>query len=294
MGYIIEGYKIMGKETASYIKTHRAGIGTAVSICGTILSNILSTRAGAKSARMIDAKMVELGRPLDTKEKIALCWKNHAGSAATTVVSCIGAGYSHNQHVKDFNHVATAYAGIKKLYDSTKKATKEVLGEKKDIELQDKLNKKYLEDHPEEKKRIVETTNNPNPGVTVKFWEPVTGITFFSTVDKINLVLQEMNSEMKLIEPRKNGAQWVNEHKRVLLMRFFELLDVDIPLSIRESETMKFMGFIKGKEDNGSDDDKIDCYFSPMLIDDVTAETCTAINWVVRPSDVRYGDYVKL
>ena len=73
MGYLIEGYKIMGKELAANAVKHRAGIGTAVSVGGTIISNVLSTRAGAKSARQIDAKAMELGRPLTVKET-GKCW----------------------------------------------------------------------------------------------------------------------------------------------------------------------------------------------------------------------------
>jgi len=74
MGYLVDGYKIMGKELADYAVKHRAGIGTAVSVGGTIVSNILSTKAGAKSARQIDAKQMELGRPLTRMEKLKLCW----------------------------------------------------------------------------------------------------------------------------------------------------------------------------------------------------------------------------
>ena len=87
--------------------------------------------------------------------------------------------------MKDFNKVATAYAGVKKLYDSAQKATREVLGEKKNAELQDKINQKTLEEHPEVKQKIVEKVN-PRPGVYQKFWEPVSGEVIFDTVDRLN------------------------------------------------------------------------------------------------------------
>ena len=294
MGYLIEGYKIMGKEFAATAVKHRAGIGTAVSVIGTITSNILSTKAGAKSARQIDAKVMELGRPLTWQEKTKLCWTNHVGSGIATLVSCGGAGYSHSQHVKDFNKVAMAYSGVKKLYDSAQKATREVLGEKKNAELQDKLNQKYIQEHPEVKQQIQSIGPNPDPATQRKFWEPVSGITFFSTVDKIELAIKAMNTEMKLLEARSHGSFVANEDKCIKLIRFFDLLDVDIPLPIRNSETMQYMAFIKGKEKNGSDDDVISAYYTPMVLDDDTMETCAAINWETRPSDLRYGDYLKL
>lgn len=293
MGYLVDGYKIMGKELAGYVQKHRAGIGTVVSVCGTIISNVLSTKAGAKSARQIDAKQMELGRTLTNTEKLKLCWANHIGSVGTAVVSCVGAGYSHNQHVKDFNKVATAYAGVKKLYDSARQATKEVLGEKKNMEVQDKINQKHLEENPEVKKQIKAVGPNPDPATMRKFWEPTSGITFYCTVDKINLALSEMRSEMKLLPKREKGSCLL-EDKCILLLRLFDLLDVEVPLALRESETLKYMAFLKGKEENGSDDDVISAYFTPMLLDEDTMETCAAINWDTKPSDYRYGDYVKL
>lgn len=293
MGYLIDGYKIMGKEIADYAVKHRAGIGTAVSIGGTIVSNILSTKAGAKSARMIDAKQQELGRTLTAQEKLKLCWANHITSIGTATVSCIGAGYSHNQHVKDFNKVAIAYSGVKKLYDSTKKATKEVLGEKKNAELEDKLNKKYIEEHPEVKQKIAEERVNPNPGVYQKFWEPVSGEVIYTTVDKIKLVLEVMRSELDGMKPRNPKNVGYGVPHGVHLRRFFELGEWEISSGKMMSEVLTYYGFNKGKEENGSDDDTIDAYFTPMMMDEETCETCVAINWDTRPSDMRMGDYVK-
>lgn len=293
MGYLIDGYKIMGKEIADYAVKHRAGIGTAVSIGGTIVSNILSTKAGAKSARMIDAKQQEIGRTLTAKEKLKLCWANHISSVGTATVSCIGAGYSHNQHVKDFNKVALAYSGIKKLYDEGRKATKEVLGEKKNAELQDKLNQKYIEEHPEVKKKLTEERVNPNPGVYQKFWEPVSGEVIYTTVDKIKLVLEIMRAEMDGMKPRNPKNSTYGVPHGIHLRRFFELGEWEISSGKMMSEVLTYYGFNKGKELNGSDDDTIDIYFTPMMLDDETCETCVAINWDTRPSDMRMGDYLK-
>ena len=291
MGYLIDGYKIMGKELADYAVKHRAGIGTVVSVGGTIISNILSTKAGAKSARAIDAKEQELGRQLTRMEKVKLCWTNHISSVATAGISCVGAGYSHNQHVKDFNKVATAYAGVKKLYDSAQKATREVLGEKKNAELQDKINQKTLEEHPEVKQKIVEKVN-PRPGVYQKFWEPVSGEVIFDTVDKVELVLKTMKTELDAMKPRKDICGYGTPYG-IPLKRFFELGDWELPKGKEQCETLQYFGFNKGREPNGSDDDTIGAYFTPMILDDDTMETGLAINWEQRPSDMRLGDYLK-
>lgn len=293
MGYLIEGYKIMGREAKNYAIKHRAGIGTAVSVGGTIISNILSTRAGAQSARAIDSKEAELGRPLSTTEKIKLCWKNHIAPTATAGLACAGAGYSHNQHVKDFNKVATAYAGVKKLYDSTQKAAREVLGEKKNAELQDKINQKMIEENPEVKKKIIEERANPKPGVYQKFWEPVTGEVIYTTRDKIELVLEVMRTEMKALKPREcKNSCYKNAHG-ISMKRFFALGEWDIPDTKLRSDTVEYFGFNKGKEKDGSDDDIIGVYYTPMILDDKTCEACVAINWDQNPSDMRLGDYIK-
>lgn len=291
MGYLIEGYKIMGKEIADGIVKHRAGIGTVVSIGGTIVSNILSTRAGAKSARMIDQKQMELGRTLTKKEKLALCWQNHIGSTGTAIVSCVGAGYSHNEHVKDFNKVAMAYSGVKKLYDSARQATKEVLGEKKNMELQDKINQKYIEEHPEVKKQIVENRVNPNPGVMQKYFEPHIGISFYSTKDKIDNAIKAMNMEMHALPPRNKHVAGRSGKYGVRLKRFYEYVDPDIPEETYLSNAMNDDGFNKGSKD--TDDDYIAVYYTAMLLNG-ESEACIAINWELEPSDMTYGDYCKL
>lgn len=292
MGYLIEGYKIMGREAKNYAIKHRAGIGTVVSVGGTIISNILSTRAGAQSARAIDSKEAELGRPLSTKEKIKLCWKNHIAPTATAGLACAGAGYSHNQHVKDFNKVATAYAGVKKLYDSAQKATREVLGEKKNAELQDKINQKYIDEHPEVKEKIM-STPNPDPSTKRKFWEPKTGEIIVATVDEIKLAFTVMNGEMEAMKPRDGSNSILSEYHGIPILRLFDLVKHELPKPKRMSDNIRYLGFLKGKEKNGSDDDVINAYFTPMLLDDETMETCLAINWETEPSDMRYGDYLK-
>ena len=291
MGYLIEGYKIMGKEIADGIVKHRAGIGTAVSIGGTIISNILSTRAGAKSARMIDQKQMELGRTLTKKEKLALCWQNHIGSTGTAIVSCVGAGYSHNEHVKDVNKVAMAYSGVKKLYDSARQATKEVLGEKKNMELQDKINQKYIEEHPEVKQQIVENRVNPNPGIMQKYFEPHIGISFYSTKDKIDSAIKAMVNEMKTLPPRNKHVAGRSGKYGVPLKRFYEYVNPDIPEETYLSNAMNDDGFNKGSKD--TDDDYIAVYYTAMLLNGET-EACIAINWELEPSDMTYGDYCKL
>ena len=294
MGYLIDGYKIMGKEISQYAVRHRAGIGTVVSVAGTILSNVLSTKAGAKSARQIDAEQMRLGRVLTTKEKVKLCWSNHIGSVLTAGASCVGAGYSHNQHVKDFNKVATAYAGVKKLYDAGRQATKEVLGEKKNAELQDKLNQKEIADNPELKKKINSVNENPDPSTMRKFWEPVSGEILYSTVDKIELVIKMMNAEMAALKPRDPSNQFCcSGEYGIRLRRFFELGNWELPRGKDLTEVMIHYGWNKGREKNGTDDEAIAAYFTPMIIDEDTMETCAAINWDTRPSDMRYGDYMK-
>ena len=291
-GTLINGYKIMGQETGAYVQKNRAQIASGVSIIGTLVSNILSTKAGAKSARAIDAKASEIGRPLTTKEKVVLCWKNHIVPGAVMSGSMVSAQISNNIHVQNFNKAATAYGAMKRLYDSTQKATKEVLGEKKAAELQDKINQKYIEESPEIKKKILDTPN-PDPSTMRKFWEKKTGEVIVTTVDKMKLAFKVMQAEMDALKPRDASNSALNGCYGVHLLRLFDLVDHEVPKAKRMSDDIRFAGFNKGKEENGSDDQIIDTYFTPMILDDKTMETCLAINWEDDPCDMRYGDYLK-
>lgn len=292
MGYLINGYKILAQEISDRIVEHRAGIGTAVSVGGTILSNILSTKAGAKSARMIDAKANELGRDLTLKEKVKLVWTNHIGSAATAGISCIGAGYSHNQHVKDFNKVATAYAGVKRLYDTTKTATREVLGEKKNTELQDKINQKTINSDPEMKKKVAAMPPNPDPEHMQRFVETHTGEIIWSTKDKIVNAIKIMALELKAMHHRERSGWNYRGKYGIPVSRFFELAEHELPKEKKSAPAFND-GWNKGCEDDGSDDDKIAAIFTPMLIGNDENFSAIAINWEQEPSDLSLGDYMK-
>ena len=293
MGYMIEGYKLLAQSIGDWICRNRSHIGTGVSIVGTIASNVLSTRAGAKSGRMIDAKSQEMGRPLDTKEKVQLCWKNHIGPAATAGASIAGAVYSDNQHVKDFNRAMVAYTGIKKLYDSTKEATKEVLGEKKNAELQDKINQKKLAEDPEFKKKLAAMPPNPDPAHMQMFYEPVSGEIIWSTMDKIKTAIHVIKLEMQTMPKREPNKQFGPRGKYgIKLVRFFDLADAEISDEKRRSSIMQDYGWNKGCREDGSDDDDCGAIFTPMMVMDDTA-SAICINWNKDPADMQYGDYMK-
>lgn len=291
MSYLVKGYKLMAQDLGDRIVENRSLIGTLVSVGGTLLSNVLATRAGAKSARAIDQKTNELGRELTAKEKIKLVWTNHVTPTAVAGISCVGAGYSHNQHVKDFNKVATAYVGVKKLYDSTKLATREVLGEKKNLELQDKINQKKLADDPEFKKRVESMPPNPDPTHMQRFLETYTGELFWSTKDKVENAVKIMALEMKAMHKReRNGFNYKGKYG-IKISRFFDLVDWNLPEQKLSCKVMND-GWNKGCAEDGSEDDKIGVYYTPMMINDET-ESAIAINWDVDPSDLSMGDYMK-
>ena len=296
MGYIIEGYKLMAQGFADWVKRNRSHIGTGVSVTGTLVSNILAAKAGAKSSKMIEQKEEELGRPLDVKEKVGLCWKNHIPHAGTAAAACAGAVYSDNQHVKDFNKVATAYGTVKSLLDTTKAATKEALGEKKNLELVDKINKKKLENDPEFKKRLAEMPPNPDPEHNQRFYEQVSGEVIWSTMDKVKNAIKIMGLEMKAMPVREPNKQFGRRGKYgIKLVRFFDLVDWNLPGQKYNSKVMQEFGFNKGQQADGTEDDRINATFTPMLIegDDGEEYSAICINWDVDPSDMNYGDYMK-
>ena len=101
-----------------------------------------------------------------------------------------------------------------------------------------------------------------------------------------------MKTELDAMTPRKDICGYGTPHG-IPLKRFFELGDWELPKGKEQCETLLYFGFNKGREPNGSDDDTIGAYFTPMILDDDTMETGLAINWEQRPSDMRLGDYLK-
>lgn len=289
------GYKIMGQEAKQKVVDNRANIFTGVSVVGTIATAIVSAFGGAKSARQIDAKAAELGRELTLKEKAKLCWKNFIAPAGTVIGASAGAITSRVIDSGDIARLTTDVAVVSKAYSEFKKASSEVLTEKQQQEVKDKIaEEKISKLEPEKINRLPDPGG---PGITQLFMDNFSGIKFFSTVDKVRLAESKLKEMMADLKPRVRLGFSPAIHG----VRYYEWLsfigaDEDSSnMFTKEISIFKDYGWNKGyHDDDFDDDDVISFYLAPgETVYQGQERSCYVVYWDTDPSDMKLGDILK-
>ena len=294
-----QGYQIMGQEAKQKIADNRANIWTGVSVAGTIGTAILSWINGAKSARQIDAEEVALGRPLTFKEKAKLCWKNTLAPAATVIGSGAGAITSNRIQAGDIARLTTDVAVVTKAYNEFKKASNEVLDEKQQQKVQHVIGEEKRQNiDQKELDKLVEPEVPEGAARLSLYYEPTTGVSWFSNNDKIQAAVAEMKAEMKSLRPRteESGEKY---ELGVNLYKLFEYTDAmspeELASNLRHNIIFKHYGFNKGFwKDYIDDDDCISYTLDPgEVMYHGEMRLCYVINWDFEPSDMRCGKQLK-
>ena len=290
------GYQIMGAEAKQNIVNNRANILTGVSVLGTIATGVVSAFAGAKSARQIDAKAAEVQRPLTTKEKAKLCWKNFIAPVGIAAGSSAGAISSNRIMAGDIARLTTDVAVVTKAYNEFKKASNEVISEKQQNEIKQHIAEEKRKDiKPGEFERLPDCSGGADlPQLFVDGFN--TDVKFISTVDKVNLAIAECRTEMAELTPRVrpgyspvvHGVHWSSFLKRVGAMT---------PIQAGRGGTIiQNYGWNKGylEEDGTNTDDIISCYFSPGETEYMgQLRSCYILVWDQDPTDMKLGDILK-
>lgn len=295
---IKQGYQIMGMEARDKVVANRANIFTGLSVVGTIGTAVVSAFAGAKSARQIDAKAAELQRPLTTKEKAKLCWKNFLGPAATVVGSSAGAIGSNRVMAGDIARLTADVTMVQKAYNEFRKASNEVLTEKQQEEVRDKIAENKMAEIPQKEIDRVQDIPGGGYGVTQLFVDGFNPeVKFFSTVDKVELAMAELRNEMALLPARNKqgyspvilGIPYVNW--------LYKIGWVDPTTAFKtDSIIFKKYGWNKGypEEDGTSNDDEISAYLKPgETMWQGQRRSCYYIEWDQAPSDMELGNLIK-
>ena len=191
-----------------FIKTNRRTIIDAGVVLGLVLSNVASARAGAKSSRMIGQQEQLLGRKLTKKEIFKLCWKNYLLPVSIIAGSAVGVGGNHILNTKSEAALLTAYSVSQNKLQSLQEKTEEIVGTQKATKIKDAVNKDILDEH---KNDIPVNTNTVSEKDNIKFIEPITNRTFWSTWNKVYEAVNKLNAR-------------INEDNVVTLNDWFEEL----------------------------------------------------------------------
>lgn len=291
-----QGYQIMGQEAKQNMVNNRSNIFTGVSVLGTIATGIVSALAGAKSARQIDAAAATMGRPLTAAEKAKLCWKNYIVPVGTTIGASAGAIGSRVTDAKMIAGLTQDVTMISRAYSEFKKASNEVLTERQQMEVKEKVAEKDREKISEE--QLARVYAAPSPIGDVLFADDFSGLVWPSNKNKIELALAKCREEMNGLQPR-NEQPFTPDILGVPFGTFLTWAGYFTSTGNGDvkdqAEIFKNYGWNKGDRTGSmNDDDPISCYLSPgerVYMGEM--RPCYIIVWDVNPSDMRLGKYLK-
>lgn len=295
---ISKGCEIMAQDTANWTQKNRANILTGFNVVGTIVTAVLSAFGGAKSAREIDAESAKLQRPLTTKEKAKLCWKNFLPTAGVGAGS-IGSGIASNRIMAgDIARLTTDVTLAHKAINEWKKASNEVLTEKQQNEIKEKIGENKLEKIPAEDIQNVQDLPSGGYGVTQLFVDGFNEeIKFFSTVDKVQLALSQLRTEMALLKPRDPHGHSPTVLGIPYVNWLYKIGWTNSTKAYRSDSTIiKNYGWNKGYMDDYGccNDDEISAYLKPSETEwRGQMRSCYVIEWDTEPSDMKLGNILK-
>lgn len=174
-----------------FAKLHSNALLSGGVVVGIVVSNIMSAKAGAKSARMIDDEERKLGRALTRKEKFKLCWKNYILSTGTQVLSVTGIVGNGYLNMKSNAALLSAYSISQSQLQKLQDKTKEIVGNQKATKIKDEVGKELIS---ENKDLLPANTNVVNSKDNVTFIEPLSKRKFMSNWTTVDRAVNDLNA----------------------------------------------------------------------------------------------------
>ena len=288
--YFVEGLSVIGDFSKNFFQDNKAHIFTGLSMAGTIATGIISAKDGAKAARKIDQKAFIIGRELTTGEKIKLCWTDFIDAAVIGAGSCAATFASDAINTRTIADRTALLVASEKAYEELSKKTKEVLGEKKAKEVQ----KEVIEDKIKANPSMVSQSAFANAprvgnGALFPFLDEYSGLPFWSNLDYINLWVNKLNEMMRELKPRDRVNNYTKQKIGVPYSEWISAIGYD--RKVANTPERKNVGWNKGFDRDGTDDDVIDYYRFTEEYEPGFA--VTVLHWEKNPTDMELGCIIK-
>ena len=182
----------LARDVKVSLSKHSPEILIGFGIAGMITTTVLAVRATPKALRLIDAKKEELEvEKLTPMETVKTTWKCYIPAAVSGVASAACLIGSNSVNAKRNAALATAYKLSESAFSEYRDGALEVIGEKKERAIRDKIAEKQIEEHPVSKTEVIVT----GKGQTLCF-DPFSHRYFYSSIDKINKAVNKLNHEI--------------------------------------------------------------------------------------------------
>lgn len=243
--------KIFNKAKRTLSK-HSPAILIGTGIAGWAASTVLAVKSTPKALALIEEMKEEKDvDKLTVGQTVKAAWKCYIPSAVLAVTSTACLIGSNSISTKRNAALATAYKLSEQAFTTYKEKVIETLGEKKEIEVRDRIAKEQIEKKPVSTSEVIITGN----GKTL-FFEPVSGRYFESDVQSVKRAENNLNKQMF-------------NHMYVSLNDFFDEID---------------LSHTKVGYDIGWNIEKglIDIHFSAQMTEDDRA--CLALSYTTEPT----------
>lgn len=177
---------------------HAPEILTGMGIAGMITFGILAVKETPKALKCIEEEKQrlseELGEPVDKLtpiETIKATWKCYIPAAVTCVASTACLIGASSVNARRNATLVTAYKLSETALAEYKDKVVETIGEKKEKTVREKVAKEQVKKNPATNAEVVVTGNG-----NTRFYDPMSGRTFMSNIDKIKSAENELNRIM--------------------------------------------------------------------------------------------------
>ena len=194
----------MAKTIQNTLTKHSPEILTGIGIAGMVTTTILAVRATPKALSIIEQerynRKIDREHGVDERfapEKVSktdavkLCWKCYIPAAATGTLSIACLIGASSVNARRNAALATAYTLSETALKEYQEKVVEAVGEKKEHAIHDAIAKDRIERDPVNNKEVIITEK----GNTLCY-DAVSGRYFYSDIDKIKKVVNELNYRM--------------------------------------------------------------------------------------------------
>lgn len=168
---------------------------TGIGIAGMITTTVLAVRATPKALKLIDEKKEELGLEADEKltpvETVKATWKCYAPAVVTGVTATACLIGSNRANARQKAALAAAYNLTATTLAEHKEAVTELIGEKKEQLVRDKVAEERIKKEPLNQSTVIMTGDG-----TTRFLDRFSGQRFVSDIEKVRRAVNELNAKM--------------------------------------------------------------------------------------------------
>lgn len=291
--YWIDGLKGFGNQIGGFCEDNKAHICTGLAVIGTISTGVLSARSGARSAREIDRKENELGRKLTAREKAKLCGKHFIVPVLTGIAASAGAIGSDIINTKTIARTNAALLMTEQAYEQLSRKTKEVLGDKKNRQIQDEVAKEKIEEAKKVGVISVNSFDNAprvGSGTLFPYVDGYSLLPVWTNPDYIASQVKDLRAMMRDLAPRGDDYDYYDKEIGVPYSEWLHRIGYE-GAHICGSPERKQAGWNKGFAADGCEDDEIAYYTTTMEWEPGFA--VTVLNWEKNPSNMKLGRLIK-